>query len=97
MNNYTSYKETYNALFNKETTCVKIVDNYLEIISERNSEINAFIEVFADQSKERANQIDKKITDGNAEKLVNVIFIKEISTFYFSSGVRKPITRFIIK
>lgn len=73
MNNYTSYKETYNALLNKETTCVKIVDNYVQIISDRNSEINAFIEVFSDQAKERANQIDKKISDGTAGKLAGMV------------------------
>ena len=73
MNNYTSYKETYYALLNKETTCVKIIDNYLQIISDKNSEINAFIEVFSDQAKERANQIDKKISDGTAGKLAGMV------------------------
>jgi len=73
LNNYTSYKETYNALLNKETTCVKIIDNYLQTISDKNSEINAFIEVFSDQAKERANQIDKKISDGTAGKLAGMV------------------------
>ena len=73
MNNYTSYKDTYNALLNKETTCVKIIENYLQIISEKNSEINAFVEVFSDQVKERANQIDKKISDGTAGKLAGMV------------------------
>ena len=73
LNNYISYKDTHNALLNRETTCVKIVDNYLQTISERNSEINAFIEVFADQAKERANQIDKKISDGTAGKLAGMV------------------------
>ncbi|MGY8988708.1 MAG: Asp-tRNA(Asn)/Glu-tRNA(Gln) amidotransferase subunit GatA [Flavobacteriales bacterium] len=73
MNNYISYKDTHNALLNKETTCVKIVDNYLQIISEKNSEINAFIEVFSDQAKERAYQIDKKISDGTAGKLAGMV------------------------
>ena len=73
LNNYTSYKETYNALCNKQTNCVKIVANYLKIISDRNSEINAFIEVFSDQAKERANQIDKKISDGTAGKLAGMV------------------------
>ena len=73
MNNYTSYKETYNAIFNKETTCVKIVENYLQTISEKNPEINAFVEVFSDQAKKRASQIDKKISDGNAGKLAGMV------------------------
>jgi len=73
LNNYTSYKDTYNALLNKETTCVKIIENYLQIISEKNSEINAFIEVFSDQAKERADQIDKKIKAGSAGKLAGMV------------------------
>ena len=73
MNNYTSYKKTYNALLNKKTTCIKIVENYLQTISEKNPEINAFVEVFSDQAKKRASQIDKKISDGNAGKLAGMV------------------------
>ena len=73
MNNYTSYKETYNALLNKETTCVNIVVNYLREISEKNSEINAFAEVFSDQAKKRAKTIDKKISEGNSGKLAGMV------------------------
>ena len=46
MNSYTSFKDTKIALKNGDTTCVKIVENYLKTISEKNSDINAFIEVF---------------------------------------------------
>jgi aspartyl-tRNA(Asn)/glutamyl-tRNA(Gln) amidotransferase subunit A len=73
LNNYTSYKETYNALLNKETTCVNIVVNYLREISEKNSEINAFAEVFSDQAKKRAKTIDKKISEGNSGKLAGMV------------------------
>jgi len=73
LNNYTSYKETYNAIFNKETTCVKIVENYLQTISDKNHEINAFVEVFSEQAIERANQIDRKIFEGTSGKLAGMV------------------------
>lgn len=73
MNNYTSYKTTYNALLNKETTCVKIVKSYLQKISEKNHQINAFIEVFSEESIKRAAQIDKKISKGTSGKLAGMV------------------------
>ena len=73
MNSYTSFKDTQIALKNGDTTCVKIVENYLKTISEKNSDINAFIEVFSEEALERANQIDLKISEGTSSKLAGFV------------------------
>ena len=73
MNSYTSFKDTQIALKNGNTTCVKIVENYLKTISEKNSDINAFIEVFSEEALERANQIDLKISEGTSSKLAGFV------------------------
>ena len=73
MNSYTSFKDTKIALKNGDTTCVKIVENYLKTISEKNSDINTFIEVFSEEALERANQIDLKISEGTSSKLAGFV------------------------
>ena len=73
MNNYISYTETINALKCGETTCVNIVTNYLSTISDKNNEINAFVEVFSEEALEKAKQIDQKISEGNSGKLAGMV------------------------
>ena len=73
MKNYSSFKKTSAALNNEETTCIDIVENYLATISEKNVEINAFVEVFAEEALERAKLIDQKISDGVAGKLAGMV------------------------
>ena len=73
MISYTSFKDTQIALKNGSTTCVQIVENYLKTISEKNSEINAFIEVYSEESLERAKQIDVKISEGTSSKLAGFV------------------------
>jgi aspartyl-tRNA(Asn)/glutamyl-tRNA(Gln) amidotransferase subunit A len=73
LKNYSSFKQTSAALNNAETTCVNIVENYLATISEKNAEINAFVEVFAEEALEKAKIIDQKISDGTAGKLAGMV------------------------
>jgi aspartyl-tRNA(Asn)/glutamyl-tRNA(Gln) amidotransferase subunit A len=73
LNSYTSFKDTQIALKNGDTTCVKIVENYLKTISEKNSDVNAFIEVFSEEALERAKQIDLKISEGTSAKLAGFV------------------------
>lgn len=70
---YNSYKDTINAIYNKETSCYKIVQEYLKTISEKNPEINAFVDVFTEESLQKAKQIDQKILEGNAGKLAGMV------------------------
>ncbi len=47
------------------TTCEQLVRAYLQKI-EATKNLNAFLEVFADEAIDRAKQLDKKIAEGNA-------------------------------
>ena len=73
MKTYTSYKDTLAALKNKETTCYQIVQNYIQTISKKNKQINAFIEVYSKEALSKASQIDKKISNGTAGKLAGMV------------------------
>ena len=70
---YNSYGDTVNAIKSKETTCYKIVQRYLKNISEKNPEINAFVEVFSEEALHKAREIDQKILDGNEGKLAGMV------------------------
>lgn len=54
-------------IINKEVKVIDVVEKYLKNIDERDSEINAFITVFHDRARSKANELDKKIASG--EKL----------------------------
>ena len=73
MKNYTSYNETIKAIKSKETSCYNIVKNYQKTILEKNSEINAFVDVFSEESLQTAKKVDKKITEGKAGKLAGMV------------------------
>jgi len=73
LKNPTSYKETFDLISKGETSCTKIVENYLNVISERNSEINAFIEVFSKEALCNAKIIDEKIRNNTAGKLAGMV------------------------
>ena len=70
---YNSYNDTVNAIKSKETTCFDIVQGYLKNISEKNPEINAFVEVFSEESLQKAKEIDQKILDGKEGKLAGMV------------------------
>ena len=73
---YTTYSEVKEALQNG-ASCSLIVDHYLSQI-EQNKSLNMFLEVFADEAKQRATEIDEKIVNGTAGKLAGmVIAIKD--------------------
>lgn len=73
MNNYSSYKQTIEAIKNSETTCLQIVKGYLDKISSLNTSINAFVEVYDKDSLEQAKRVDLKIHNGNHGKLAGMI------------------------
>ena len=73
MSAYHSLFETQNAIKAGKTTCVEVVKSYLDNISKRNSQINAFIEVFEKESLRRAEIIDQKILNGKFGKLAGMV------------------------
>jgi aspartyl-tRNA(Asn)/glutamyl-tRNA(Gln) amidotransferase subunit A len=62
-------------------TCVTLVQYYLDNIK-KNSDLNAFIEVFSDEALARAKEIDLKINSGTQGSLAGlVVGIKDLISF----------------
>lgn len=81
MKNYRSISEIRQDLQSGATTCVQLVDYYLQR-NEQYKHLNAFIELFADEAKERARLIDEKIKNKTAGKLAGaVIGIKDVLSY----------------
>ncbi len=72
MNIYNSLKEIKQGLIAATTTCELLVENYLKNINE-NKQLNAFLEVFAEEASIRAKEIDQKIKKGNAGRLAGMV------------------------
>ena len=74
---YNSLEELKSDIDAGNTTVSEMVEYYLENI-EKNKDLNVFLEVFYEESKKRAVEIDKKIKAGTAGKLAGmVIAIKD--------------------
>ena len=81
----------------KKTSCVDIVESFLQNINE-NNHLNAFIEVFASEAREKAVEIDKKIKFSKAGKLAGMIVgIKDNILYknHKSSAASKMLKNFI--
>lgn len=78
MRNYQSLAEVRSDIKEGKTTVQSLVNYYLERIS-ANTDLNAFLEVYSEEAKERALLIDEKIAQGKAGKLAGmVISIKDM-------------------
>ncbi len=69
---FKTIKEIQLALKSGETSCSHLVDFYLKQIDDQ-KDINAFLEVFGDEAREKAKTIDEKVKDGTAGKLAGVV------------------------
>jgi aspartyl-tRNA(Asn)/glutamyl-tRNA(Gln) amidotransferase subunit A len=77
--NYTTLSQIQSDIQTGKTSCVALVDFYLENISLQNAKLNAFVEVFADEAKQKAIEIDQKIKTGTAGKLAGMVLgIKDL-------------------
>ena len=72
MKNYFSFIEIQEALKSNNTTWVGVVRDYLKKIS-RKKELNIFVEVFSEEAISKAEEIDKKIKNGNAGRLAGMV------------------------
>ena len=72
MSNYQTLAEIQAAIQAGETSCANLVEGYLNRIEERAS-INAFIETYADEARNRAREIDAKLANGTAGKLAGMV------------------------
>ncbi len=70
---FLSYTATRQALLSGKTTCKDLVAHYLQKIEARNAELNAFVEVYAQEAMQQAEVIDQKIKAGTAGKLAGMV------------------------
>ena len=69
---YTSLSQVQTDLKSGAINCVALVKGYLQKIEE-NQSLNAFLEVYADESIQRASAVDQKIQSGTAGKLAGMV------------------------
>lgn len=72
MKNFSSLSAIQEAIQSGQTSCVQLVDYYLNRIQEF-QHLNAFLEVFSEEAQARALEIDAKIAAGNAGKLAGMV------------------------
>ena len=69
---FRSYKKLKEALLNNTTNCVKVTTYFLNEIRKK-QKLNAFVEVFENESLLRAAEIDKRIQTGKQGKLAGMV------------------------
>ena len=78
MKSYTLFSEITADLKNGTVSCAGLVDHYLENIH-RESDLNAFLEVYSDEAKKRAKDIDERVKSGTQGRLAGmVISVKDV-------------------
>lgn len=73
MKNYRSISEIREAIAKGETSCLEIVKGHLAQIEARNTELNVFLSVYAEEALQRAKEIDAKLQAGTAGKLAGLV------------------------
>ena len=87
MTRYRTFSAVQTDLAVGTITCRQLVEHYLDRIEEHRH-LNAFTEVYADESLTRAAVVDQKLTEGTAGRLAGmVIGIKDVLN-YAGHGVR---------
>lgn len=78
MDSYASFQRIQADLNDGRTSCAGLVNYYLNNI-EKNKHLNAFVEVYESEARERAAHVDRKLAEGTAGKLAGmVIAIKDV-------------------
>lgn len=81
MTKYNSFKEVKQAIEQKQTTCVALVNHYLQQI-EANKSLNVFLEVYAEEALQNAVKVDEKIKNNTAGRLAGmVIGLKDVLAY----------------
>ncbi|MCT4665000.1 MAG: Asp-tRNA(Asn)/Glu-tRNA(Gln) amidotransferase subunit GatA [Flavobacteriales bacterium] len=73
MAKYTCLSDIQNDIQKGNSSCLEQVKYFLKNIEEKNTEINAFVEVYTDEALEQAEVIDQKIKEGKAGKLAGMV------------------------
>ena len=80
--NFSSLAEIQQQIKENQLSVGQLVDHYLSNIESHNASLNVFLEVFAEEAKQRASEIDQKLADGNAGRLAGlVVGIKDVICF----------------
>jgi aspartyl-tRNA(Asn)/glutamyl-tRNA(Gln) amidotransferase subunit A len=69
---YLTLAEIQEDLSEGSLTCVQLVDHYLSKIASA-AHLNAFVEVYADEARQTAAAVDKKLAGGTAGKLAGLV------------------------
>ena len=69
---YQSLKEVQADLNSKNTSCVSLVNKYLNNIEEK-KQLNAYLEVFPETALEKAKEVDAKLAEGKAGRLAGMV------------------------
>jgi aspartyl-tRNA(Asn)/glutamyl-tRNA(Gln) amidotransferase subunit A len=79
---FSSLSEIQRELAAGTTSCRQLVEYYLDNIAQRNDELNVFLEVWADEARQQAQDIDEKLAQGTAGKLAGmVIGLKDVLAY----------------
>lgn len=75
---FRSFSAIKNRLKDGSLSCREVVDHYLQNIQQK-SHLNVFLEVYEDEARARAEEIDRKIAKGTAGRLAGmVVGLKDI-------------------
>lgn len=81
LKNYNSLADIQTDISSGEVSCVQLVDFYLKQIAEQ-ADLNAFLEVYEEEVRQQAKEIDSKIAAGKAGKLHGlVIGLKDVISY----------------
>lgn len=82
MNSNLSFSDCQKYIQSGTKTCLSIVNQFLVRIDELNPTLNVFLEVYAEEAKAKAAEIDEKIKNGTAGRLAGmVIGIKDVLAY----------------
>ncbi len=93
---YTSLHHLQADLLEGKTSCASLADYYLGRI-EKNQHLNAMLEVYAEEAREKAKSVDAKLKNGNAGKLAGMFLaIKDniCYTGHIASGSSKILSNY---
>ncbi|MGD1848164.1 MAG: Asp-tRNA(Asn)/Glu-tRNA(Gln) amidotransferase subunit GatA [Salibacteraceae bacterium] len=72
MKAYTSFAHLQRDLAEGSVNCIQLVEHYLDRI-EAHASLNAFLEVYAVEARQRAQEVDAKIKAGNGGRLAGMV------------------------
>ncbi len=76
---YNNLQSIQTDLHAEKITCRQLVEFYLKNIEEKNQKLNAFLSIYADESLQKADEIDVKIKNKTAGKLAGMVLgIKDL-------------------